>query len=346
MVIYSCDVVKDLDELVGSLVCDRVFLLMDETTASLCKPLLEGSQILAKAQSIVIKPTDKHKTIETLSDVWKALVQGGASRKSVLINLGGGMVTDLGGFAAATFKRGIRYVNIPTTLLSMVDAAVGGKTAINFMGLKNEIGSFYESQAVIISTDFLKTLDAENVRSGYAEMLKHALLSNEKMWHRHLAFDLDHPDFSLLQEMVKESIHVKSAIVQEDPHEKGLRKALNLGHTVGHAFESFAMQRNTPLLHGYAVAFGLVCELYLSCNLRGFPENEMRSAWNYVRSNYGTFAFDCKDYEALIALMQHDKKNQGGEINFTLLDQVGQLHLDSHATREQIKEMFDFFTNV
>lgn len=346
MIIYSHDIARELDAALAAIDYDHIFLLTDETTEQLCKPLLQGSKGIKSATPIVIGATDTHKNIDTLCLVWKAMVEGGASRKSLLVNLGGGMVTDLGGFAAASFKRGIRYLNIPTTLLSMVDAAVGGKTGINFNGLKNEIGAFRDSEAVIIDTTFLRTLDAENLRSGYAEMLKHAFLDSEEMWSAHLAFDLEKPDFKTLQTLVKQSIDVKSHIVEIDPHERGLRKALNLGHTVGHAFESLALKQNRPMLHGYAVAYGLVCELYLSCLLSGFPESKMRQTFNFVRQYYGTFRFTCDDYPALLELMQHDKKNTDGVINFTLLEEAGQLRLDSHATEAQIKDMFDFYTNV
>ena len=197
---------------------DRIFLLTDETTHRLCRPLLASCLDELGVTDIVIPPTDEHKHIGTLQQVWHALSQGGASRHSMLVNLGGGMVTDLGGFAAATFKRGIRFLHVPTTLLSMVDAAVGGKTGINFEGLKNEIGAFAESDAVCIDTAFLQTLDSENLRSGYAEMLKHALLSDEAMWAEHVAFDLAQPNYAALQHMVRQSIEVKRRIVQEDPH--------------------------------------------------------------------------------------------------------------------------------
>ena len=168
------------------------------------------------------------------------------------------MVTDLGGFAASTFKRGINFINIPTTLLAMIDASVGGKTGINFNGLKNEIGVFCDSRFVILDTHFLDSLDTQNIRSGYGEMLKHALISDEKMWAEAVNFNLDMPDLAVLQKMVADSVAVKERIVLADPLEHGIRKALNLGHTVGHAFESWAMQQGTPILHGYAVAYGLV----------------------------------------------------------------------------------------
>lgn len=321
---------------------DKLFVLTDTTTHEKCLPLLSGCEALKEAVHIVIGATDTHKTLDTLAYVWQQLGHGGGSRHSLMVCLGGGMVTDLGGFAASTFKRGIRFINIPTTLLAMVDAAVGGKTGINFGGLKNEIGVFNESQAVVINTQFLQTLDAENIRSGYAEMLKHALLSGGDLLARHLDFDLANPDLPRLQKMVAESIKVKEAIVKADPHEHGLRKALNLGHTFGHALESLALEQDRAVLHGYAVAWGLVCELYLSCTLRQFPESVMRQCVKFIRDYYGTFDFDCKAYDHLYDLMRHDKKNQAGVINFTLLNGVGDIALDCHATQNDVYEAFDF----
>lgn len=321
---------------------DKLFVLTDTTTHEKCLPLLSGCEALKEAVHIVIGATDTHKTLDTLAYVWQQLGRQGGSRHSMMICLGGGMVTDLGGFAASTFKRGIRFINIPTTLLAMVDAAVGGKTGINFDGLKNEIGVFNESQAVVINTQFLQTLDSENIRSGYAEMLKHALLSGGDLLARHLDFDLANPDLPRLQKMVAESIKVKEAIVKADPHEHGLRKALNLGHTFGHALESLALEQDRAVLHGYAVAWGLVCELYLSCTLRQFPESVMRQCVKFIRDYYGTFDFECKAYDHLYDLMRHDKKNQAGVINFTLLNGVGDIALDCHATQNDVYEAFDF----
>lgn len=237
---------------------DKIFILTDETTHRLCRPLLKQWDRLDGATDIVIPPTDVNKNIATTTTVWSALADGGASRHSLMVCLGGGMVTDLGGFAASTFKRGLRFINIPTTLLAMVDAAVGGKTGVNFNALKNEIGVFNEAAIVVIDTDFLRTLDKRNMLSGYAEMLKHALLHDEAMWAEHLKMDFNDINYAQLQKLVEQSIEVKRHIVTIDPHEKGLRKALNLGHTVGHALESFAMETGRPVLHGYAVAWGLV----------------------------------------------------------------------------------------
>ena len=252
------------------------------------------------------------------------------------------MVTDLGGFAASTFKRGINYINIPTTLLSMVDASVGGKTGINFRGLKNEIGVFSNASTVILDTTFLKTLDAENICSGYAEMLKHGLISNKKMWAELINFDLAQPDLQQLQTMVADSVAVKQRIVTEDPLEQGIRKALNLGHTVGHAFESFAL-KHSPILHGYAVAYGLISELYLSTVKTGFPSDKMHQTVSFIKEHYGKMAITCDDYPTLLELMTHDKKNVAGTINFTLLGGIGDIRINQTATKEDIYEALDFY---
>lgn len=321
---------------------DNIFILTDETTHRLCRPLLKQWDRLDGATDIVIPPTDVNKNIATTTTVWSALADGGASRHSLMVCLGGGMVTDLGGFAASTFKRGLRFINIPTTLLAMVDAAVGGKTGVNFNALKNEIGVFNEAAIVVIDTDFLRTLDKRNMLSGYAEMLKHALLHDEAMWAEHLKMDFNDINYAQLQKLVEQSIEVKRHIVTIDPHEKGLRKALNLGHTVGHALESFAMETGRPVLHGYAVAWGLLGELYLSAVLQHFPQDKMRQTVRFIREHYEAINFTCNDYDRLFELMKHDKKNVGGEINFTLLSDVGEIRLDNHASRELIGDMFDF----
>ena len=321
---------------------DKLYVLTDTTTKEECLPLLQKFYCMKDAQVITIPATDSHKDIESLMMVWKGLQEGGASRHSCMINLGGGMVTDLGGFAASTFKRGINFINIPTTLLAMVDASVGGKTGINFGGLKNEVGVFNDSKFVILDTEFLKTLDTENICSGYAEMLKHGLISTEAMWEELVSFDLANPDLKQLQRMVGDSVKVKERIVEQDPHEKGIRKALNLGHTFGHAFESWALKRK-PILHGYAVAFGLIPELYLSVIKTGFPTEKMRQTVNFIKENYGTLNITCDDYDELIELMHHDKKNQNGIINFTMMGGIGDIRINQTATVEEIKEALDFF---
>ncbi len=383
-IIISNDIEHDLATAVAESEHDRVFVLTDDTTHECCLPKVAALLAQYDAVPITIAHGDQHKTLAALGDVWTALQQGGATRHSLLINLGGGMITDLGGFAAATFKRGINFINIPTTLLAMVDAAVGGKTGVNFGGLKNEVGAFADARFVIINTCFLDTLDAENLCSGYAEMLKHALISDERMWAEHVNFDLSLPDLAELQRMVAESIAVKERIVAEDPHEHGIRKALNFGHTIGHALEEFALQqaggavvsarllplarartapnnqltsggavvstapnsqltpKNRPLLHGYAVAFGLIGELYMSARKAGFPTERLHQTARFIRENYAQTEFTCNDYPTLLNLMRHDKKNTSGVINFTLLHNIGDIRINQTATDEEICEALDF----
>ena len=341
-VVIAEDLGQSLNEAMKVCERDKVFILLDETTEKCCLPVVEAAVGLQDAKRIIIGATDTHKTLESLAHVWEELGTGGATRHSLLINIGGGMVTDLGGFAASTFKRGINYINIPTTLLAMVDASVGGKTGINFRGLKNEIGVFNNASTVILDTQFLKTLDAENICSGYAEMLKHGLISDEKMWAELMNFELEQPDLKQLSRMVADSVAVKERIVTEDPTEKGIRKALNLGHTVGHAFESFALKRQ-PVLHGYAVAWGLICELYLSCIKTGFPTDKMHQTVRFIKEHYGMMTIVCDDYPTLLELMTHDKKNVAGTINFTLLGGIGDIRINQTATKEEICEALDFY---
>lgn len=341
-IILSTNLSDSLGAAIASCSHDRLFVLLDETTARLCWPLVSHLDCMRGAQTIVIGATDSNKTIASLGHVWTELGRMGGTRHSLLVNIGGGMVTDLGGFAASTFKRGISYINIPTTLLSMVDASVGGKTGINWNGLKNEVGVFNNARCVILDTEFLKTMDSANLCSGYAEMLKHGLISDSQMLGELLGFDILSPDLGQLGRMVADSVAVKERIVLEDPTEQGIRKALNLGHTVGHAFESLALQRR-PILHGYAVAYGLVCELYLSAKKTGFPTDTLRQTVNYIHAHYGRYDFTCDDYPALLELMTHDKKNTAGIINFTLLGGVGDIRINQTASKEDILEALDFY---
>lgn len=337
-VIISEDLQLSLIQAIAEVEHDRLFVLTDETTHSLCLPVVANFDCMKQARSITIPAGDTNKTLESLAHVWSELQQGGATRHSLMVNLGGGMVTDLGGFAASTFKRGIPYINIPTTLLAMVDASVGGKTGINFGGLKNEVGVFNNARSVILDTVFLKTMDEENILSGYSEMLKHGLISDEARWAELLNYELE----AINSKLIGDSVAVKQRIVLEDPTEKGIRKALNLGHTAGHAFESLALERK-PVLHGYAVAWGMVVELYLSCIKTGFPTDKMRQTVAFIIEHYGRMAITCNDYPRLLELMHHDKKNVGNTINFTLLGGIGDILINQTATEDEIKEALDFY---
>ena len=348
-VIISDNLQQSLSEAIAACQYDQLFVLVDTTTERLCLPVVADYDCMRDARRIVIPDTDSHKTLDSVIHVWSELQRLGATRHSLMINLGGGMVTDLGGFAASTFKRGIQYINIPTTLLSMVDASVGGKTGFNFGGLKNEIGVFSNASSVILDTTFLRTMDRENLLSGYAEMLKHGLISNDRMWAQLLTFNvqcssqrhtLSERTFNV--QLLAESVAVKQRIVTEDPTEHGIRKALNLGHTAGHAFESLALERK-PVLHGYAVAYGLIVELYLCCVKTGFPQQKMRQTVAAIKEHYGRMPITCDDYPQLLALMHHDKKNTGHDINFTLLGDVGDIRINQTASEDEIRDALDFY---
>lgn len=341
-VIKSTDLNRDLSDILSRLSFDKLFLLTDENTERLCYPLVKDNTQIAKAGKIIIKAGDDNKNIETLSSIWKYLSENGATRHSLLINLGGGMLTDIGGFAAASFKRGIKCINIPTTLLGAVDAAVGGKTGINFNGLKNEIGAFAPAETVLIDSAFFKSLDHQNFLSGYAEMIKHGLIDSDKEWQATMSFDTEEIDYEKLKQLVVDSVGVKERIVEIDPFEKGIRKALNLGHTIGHAFESMSYELNKPVQHGYAVAWGIICELYLSHRFCRFPKEKMYKTIYFIKDNYHGFYFDCDHYERLYEYMKHDKKNESDTVNFTFLSDVGKIEINQTASKEDIFDAIDF----
>lgn len=345
-VIFTNDVADALNRLVVQGGYHSVAVLTDEHTRQLVLPLLSPCEALRRATHITIAAGESHKTLESLTQVWTALQQSGATRQSLLVNLGGGLVTDLGGLAASTFKRGIPFVNVPTTVLGAVDAAVGGKTGIDFGGLKNEIGTFCPANAVIVSACFFDTLPREEVMAGYAEMVKHAMLQSVDELNRVLDTDFGHCTPEHMLELVEASVQVKRRIVAEDPTEQGLRRALNLGHTVGHAIESFALERGKPVRHGYAVAWGLVVESVLSHLRQGFPSEVLYRLARFVRENYGAFHITCDDYDLLLQLMRHDKKSRHGEINCTLLRQCGDVALDVTVSDDDMKAAIDIYRDL
>lgn len=340
-IILSQHFERDLALAISESERNGIFVICDTNSHRYCWNEVAKYPTLRHAEVITLVDGDANKNLRQLTRVWERLQKGGASRHSLVINLGGGMVTDLGGFAAATFKRGIAFINVPTTLLAMVDASVGGKTGINFGGMKNEVGMFREADRVIINTQWLKTLDAENLRSGYAEMVKYGLLDSRERWADFVKFDISAPDWQQLASMIGDSIAVKQRYVDRDPLEKDIRKALNFGHTFGHALEEWSLTRQ-PLLHGYAVAFGLVCELYLSAVKAGFPTEAMQQTTAFVRDYYGAPGITCNDYEELLRLMKHDKKSHHGEINAALLKDFGQPIVDQTISEEEAREALDF----
>ncbi len=337
------DFISELDDAIGMQLPESIYVLVDTNTEHFCLPILLQTKKLKGCHLISLPSGDENKNVDSALLIWKYLSQNGANRKSLMINVGGGMITDIGGFVAATFKRGIRYINVSTTLLGAVDAATGGKTGINFMGFKNEIGVFAPSEAVLIDIPFFKTLDATNLKSGFAEMLKHALIDTKDEWNKLLQFDIEKFDLDELKPLLINSFRIKEHIVELDPHEENIRKALNLGHTFGHAFESWSYKTEKPALHGYAVMWGLLCELYLSFVKLNFPKEELLKLKYLTKEHYGMIEFHCQQYETLYELMTHDKKNESNQINFTLLADIGDIRINQTATKEEIFECFDWF---
>ncbi|MBN1822205.1 MAG: 3-dehydroquinate synthase [Prolixibacteraceae bacterium] len=345
-ILFSRGVVSELSEIINRYPKGKVFLSTETTVKELCFPVIMEFVVSLQIQEIVILSGEQNKKIESVGKIWEFLSKNGADRKSLLINLGGGMLTDLAGFAASTFKRGIDFVNIPTTLLAQVDASVGGKTGINFNGLKNEVGTFREPNAVLINVDFLKTLGRENFISGFAEMIKHGLIKSQDHLNELQDFDFQNIDYNLLEKMIGHSVEVKKYFVENDPTEKGIRKALNFGHTIGHAFESLAMEQNRPVLHGFAVAYGMIAELYLSMKKMGFPEDKLNELVNWINRIYGKFNLVESDFERLFSLMTHDKKNENNRINFTLIQNVGEVVINQVCSEDEIIESLKYFTEV
>lgn len=348
--IFTNLVGEAVDTLIADLGNPAAVVVVDTNTAQFVLPVVQKvSKTLADAPVITVKAGDTNKNLDELVSLWTQLSRLEATRETVVVNLGGGVVSDMAGFAAATYKRGMRCINIPTTVLAAVDAAIGGKTGINFNGFKNQIGSFYEPDAAIISTIFFNTLTEQQVLSGYAEMLKHGLLENPKTLGKLLKYSPVYPAFDseAMLPLLQDSVLVKQRIVDQDLTESGLRKALNLGHTVGHAFEAFSFRHQSPVPHGYAVAWGLVVELVLSNMLYEFPSATLHQFADYVKTNYGAFPVTCDDYPELISIMRQDKKNATPDaINFTLLKDVGVPEINCVARPEQITAALDIYRDL
>jgi 3-dehydroquinate synthase len=298
------------------------FILVDENTHKHCLPqLITNIEALNAAEIIEIDSGEENKTLETCIQLWEVLTELGADRRSVLINLGGGVITDMGGFVAATYKRGIRFYNIPTTLLAQVDASTGSKTGVDLGGLKNQVGLFADPQSVFINPGFLNTLPQDQLQSGFGEIVKHALIADKEYWKL-----VKRDRYTMVQnwgELIRPSLDIKSSIVLNDPTEKGERKLLNFGHTIGHALETFALENNRTLLHGQAVALGMLAEAWLSTQLTGLSKEEFDEIQFVIFSNFNLFRFEEHDFERIMELMGHDKKNVAGKVRLTLLSEIG-----------------------
>lgn len=307
--------------------------------------------VTSRYPTLRIAVSEEDKSLETVQQIWDFLFAHGITRRGLLICIGGGVLTDIGGFAAATYKRGIDYVNVPTTLLAMIDASSGGKTGINYGGLKNSIGCFAPPVETLICPDWLKSLPANQWLSGFGEMLKTGLVSESSLWYHLLRYDLENMDSEALKPLIAQCVAAKKHIVEADPKEEGLRKVLNFGHTFGHALEEISIQKSDvsspPLLHGYAVVYGMIAELYLSVVKLGCPKEPLQQLTQVMLHYYGKPQCKCSDREALVALMQQDKKNERtAQINCTLIQDIGSPLINQVITPEEAHEALEYLFSL
>ena len=322
----------------------KVFVFADTNTAEHCLPVFRSLlDDLGDFDIIETDPGEENKNIDFCIGIWKTLLDFGADRKCLMINLGGGVITDMGGFVASTYKRGIDFINIPTTLLSQVDASVGGKTGIDIDNVKNMVGTFSLPQAVFIENIFLNTLSKRELLSGFAEMIKHGLIADAPYYER-----LKISDYQKLAPIeIYRSIEIKNEVVTEDPLEKGLRKILNFGHTIGHAVESYALSNSKkPLTHGEAIAIGMVCEAHLSAKYCNLTQDDLVDISKYILSIYPKYNIKEKSFDKLIELMQSDKKNEDGNIMFSLLDKIGKCTFNCRVTNDDIKSSLNYYNSL
>lgn len=336
---------ETLAEMLNPSLYSKIFILVDENTSQYCLPhLLNHLATEMEIEIIELEVGEIHKNIATCTEVWGALSELGADRKSIMINLGGGVISDLGGFVACTFKRGIDFINIPTTLLSMVDASIGGKNGVDLGNLKNQIGIIREPKAVLVDTQFLSTLPQNEMRSGLAEMLKHGLIFDKKYWDKFKNLkDLHTTD---LNQLIHQSIQIKNTIVCEDLTENGVRKSLNFGHTLGHAIESYFLENEskTTLLHGEAIAVGMILESYISREKNLLTNNEYQEIKYIINDIFERIEFSQVDIDKIIELLIFDKKNEFGKVQFALLDGIGKIKINQESDNQLIYRAFEDYS--
>ncbi len=332
-----------LNNLIAKKKYSKIFILVDENSMSYCYPIfIQHLNISQEMEVIEIESGEDHKNLETCIGIWKAMTELSADRKSLLITLGGGVVNDMGGFIASTYKRGIDFVNVPTTLLSMVDASVGGKTGVDLGALKNQIGLFANPEIVLVDVAYLSTLNEREMRSGIAEIIKYGLTYNLK-----LLSNINNYNNINISDLIHKSIQIKNEVILKDPKESGLRKILNFGHTLGHAIESFYLDSESKksLKHGEAIAIGIVCESYISHKLLHFPKEKLLEVKNIVDTTYDKVQISSVDYTEILDLLKHDKKNVNGNINFVLLKDFEDCKLDCSVSTELLLESLEYYNS-
>lgn len=323
----------------------KIFILADENTHEYCLPILLGNMETDLGFEILeIEAGEEMKNIQTANQLWEILTEMQADRKALVINLGGGVITDMGGFVASTYKRGIQFINIPTTLLSMCDASIGGKTGIDLMHYKNMVGTFSFPEQIFIYPKFLETLPFKELRSGFAEMLKHGLIADKKHWEQLIR--IHKLDVEAITPHIQTSMDIKQDVVNKDFHEKNIRKTLNFGHTIGHAVESLRLQQGNPILHGEAVAMGMISEAHLAYLENLISKEDSQLIVESIQRYYPYLDIsDLKD-EDITALLLNDKKNTDSKINFSLLTAIGECTYDHQCSRKNILKSIDFYRKL
>lgn len=339
-VIIKTDLTHSLNDVISQKHYSKIGVLVDANTENLCYPIIGKS--LPNHEIIRVEAGEKFKTLETCQKIWESLTTKGFDRHSVLIVLGGGVLGDMGGFCAATYKRGIDFILVPTTLLSQVDSSVGGKLGVDFMGIKNHIGLFLEPTATLISSKFLTTLPLRELRSGFAEVIKHSLISSNTKWEEINKKGLEEQDWNDLTEF---SFQFKSGIAESDPFEGGVRKVLNFGHTIGHAVESCCLQTLSPMLHGEAIAIGMIAETHISYQKGMLSKQCLAEVANYIFDVFGKKK-DLPDTDKIMAWVIQDKKNKGNKILMALLEKVGQAVWDVEVTEIEIRNSLDYYRSL
>ncbi len=342
--IYVGDIWPELRPFLAEKDFDRLIVLVDDHTKVHCLPLLQQG-LPGYAPDIICVPAgEQHKNLDSCQQIWTSLFQLGAGRHSLMINLGGGVIGDMGGFCASTFKRGIPFIQVPTTLLSQVDASIGGKLGIDFMQVKNGVGVFNNPQAVFIDPRFFDTLPERELRSGFAEVIKHSLIADQQQWEQlrqnKKLDDINWPS------LIIPSLLIKKHFVEKDPLEKGLRKALNFGHTIGHAIEGYALGTDYPLLHGEAIAIGMICETFLSFLQFQLPQEQVAQISRYILEIFGHQLIDLQHFDQYLALMKNDKKNIGMEVNFSLLSSAGSVKVDQNCSPAWILQSLQYYNDL
>lgn len=341
-IIFTAEAKQALSRVLTQLSFSKLAVLTDENTQSQCLPIV--SSILPEDTIFIsVRSGEVQKNLETCTEIWSQMTDAALDRKALMLNLGGGVLTDMGGFCASLYKRGIRFLNMPTTLLSQVDASVGGKLGVDFNGLKNHLGVFNEPETVIIAPEFLKTLPLAELRSGYAEILKHGLIRDKSYFNKLKTTNWESQDW---ENLIIHSVGIKKAVVEADPKEAGLRKILNFGHTIGHAFESYFLDTKNHLLHGEAIALGMICEGFLSFEKIGFSFEELDQLTKTMIQIYGKVEFSVNELNPILDLCLQDKKNEGSSLLFSLLNSIGDCAYNIPVNRDEIREAIIYYHNL